>query len=73
MSWKYSKAVRQGNTIRVLLKKGRNIQELTWSFNPEDDLTQEEFLAMVKREVKYYLDHLNKPGAEEDLTATLKP
>jgi hypothetical protein len=78
MSWKYDKAVRIGETFTVYLKNDddpENVlsRELTWTYDPDDSMTKKQFTRMIRREVKIWLDHLNREEAEKDVTEELQP
>lgn len=74
--WEYEKAVQKGNEVIITLKRDytdendepqTERQSLNWGYTP-DVGTLAQFKQMVKREVKYMLDHLNAKPTEKDIT-----
>jgi hypothetical protein len=76
MPWAYKKAIKRGNDIIVTLENADDPEnvlthDLTWGKDP--DVSWAQFKAMVKREVKNWLTHLNSTVAETDVTDDYKP
>lgn len=78
MAWKYDKAIKKGKSVTVTLKDDSDPEKIqarsfTWGYDPSDGMTQGEFKVMVKQEVKYMLNHLNRSESEQDVTPDFQP
>ncbi len=76
MPWRYSKATQRGNNVMVVLVDDSdpdNVQERHLNYGYDGSVTKAEFIAMVKREVKAWLQHLNASETEIDITDQVDP